>query len=618
MTTNENNESLNPISQSEIAIEHSDVTGLSIAHLSLSDVAKPIKSSRWTKLESIEIKNFKAIETIEIPLTDVTILVGPNGSGKSSVLQGIHWAARAASYIAPKNTKEVVAFDRLDYLPSSEPLKTSFRSELSSDTGTPPTQILFKHSVASDETPSAAKIKIWAARNKGGISVHIEGGQAVTPFKQRQEFITAYIPGLAGLSEKETMLVQPLLRRQAASGDAGGVLRNLLFNLASRLPGEKDDKNARQRLTRLNQLVQSVHPKIVLKVGFDDREDVNIQASFGTLAHTGGSQALEPGSSQTLETAATGILQVVQIFAYLILFRPKLLLVDEPDAHLHPDKQERLIEALELSATEFQTQIILTTHSPHIIRAASSSTNLIWVKDGKRVDADDSAIRRLLGWGGLDKKCLFFVEDEDDKVIRALLRQWPQIQRQISICRCFGIDNLPRNKLLEGLMQEGDLLVKVLIHRDRDFMTEEECLKWNELYGAVNTFTWCTFHVDTEAYFCQPEYLARLYEVSLEQANEWITAAVLNINGARDLFFQKRKVINSLLYRDGGSPSSEALWDPQGKNAQTVLGKHLLAALKPIIKTAGKDDKLLHHLEIPLGITLAPDLKAVLETVLSS
>jgi predicted ATP-dependent endonuclease of OLD family len=40
----------------------------------------------------------------------------------------------------------------------------------------------------------------------------------------------------------------------------------------------------------------------------------------------------------------------IQIFAYLLLFEPKVILIDEPDAHLHPDKQERLFEALSTSS----------------------------------------------------------------------------------------------------------------------------------------------------------------------------------------------------------------------------------------------------------------------------
>jgi energy-coupling factor transporter ATP-binding protein EcfA2 len=106
-------------------------------------------------------------------------------------------------------------------------------------------------------------------------------------------------------------------------------------------------------------------------------------------------------------------LQVIQIFAYIVYFRPKLVLIDEPDAHLHPDKQERLIEALERAAREFDTQIVLTTHSPHIARAATSNAKLVWMAGGEVRTDDDDAIRRMLGWGGLDREVLFFVEDKD-------------------------------------------------------------------------------------------------------------------------------------------------------------------------------------------------------------
>jgi excinuclease UvrABC ATPase subunit len=71
------------------------------------------RARRWSRLDSITVRNFKAVKEVTVPLGDVTILVGPNGSGKSSVLQAIHWSARAASYILPKNTKEMISFERL-------------------------------------------------------------------------------------------------------------------------------------------------------------------------------------------------------------------------------------------------------------------------------------------------------------------------------------------------------------------------------------------------------------------------------------------------------------------------------------------------------------------------
>ncbi|MEE4707391.1 translation initiation factor IF-2 N-terminal domain-containing protein [Pseudomonas alliivorans] len=568
------------------------------------------KAGRWSKLSAIEIKNFKAIKALRLPLADVTILVGPNGSGKSSVLQAIHWAARASSYIEPKKQSEVVSFDRLDYSPSSEPLKTAHKSELSSGKGSVPTFVSFIVEATEKEAGSIASVKINAARNKSGVSVSIDGGLAVTPFKQRKELITAYIPGLAGLSEKETVLVQPLLRRQAASGDAGGVLRNVLFNLANRQPGEEDLSFAAQRVQKLSQLVQMVHPGVEIETAFDDREDFHINAMF--VDERLGSV------KRPLESAATGILQVVQIFAYLVLFRPKLLLIDEPDAHLHPDKQERLIEALERAAGDFNIQVILSTHSPNIARAASHRSKLVWVRDGEAVDEEDDIIMALLGWGGLDKKILFFVEDEDASPIISILRQWPSLYRQVAVCRCFGIDNLPKNSLLRGFIGDNNFGVKVLIHRDRDFMTSDDADLWKSRYNTEGVGVWVTDHVDAEAYFCQPEYLASLFSVDEEQAQKWVNAAVQASGaGARSTFLEKRRVMIRFLYENGGGQNSEELWEQLGEvGPKTIVGKKLHKALKVEVKKSGCDDRLLDKFVIPKNFEMAVSLKTNLENLL--
>ncbi|MAO52556.1 MAG: recombinase RecF [Pusillimonas sp.] len=568
------------------------------------------RARRWAPLESITVSGFKAVKKVTIPLSSVTILVGPNSCGKSSVLQAIHWAARAASYVLPKNTKEMISFERLDYVPSSEPLTTLHNGELKTDARSTAVEIVFTHRPVGEES-SQATVRIRAARNRGGITAYMDGGSAVTPYKQRFQFITTYIPGLAGLSERETILAQPTLRRQAASGDAGGVLRNILLNLRSRKQGEADDSQGLKRLAKLNELVSQVHPGVQVNVAFDEREDYHISASLRT------DDLLD--YSRPLETAATGVLQVVQIFAYLILFEPKVMLIDEPDAHLHPNKQERLIEALEQAAPEYNTQIVLTTHSPHVVRAASPAAKLVWMKSGVVETEDDEVIRRLLGWGGLDKSVLFFVEDEEDRLVRTLLRQWPELSRQVAVCRCFGIDNLPRDKFLSGLLLDGKLKSKALIHRDGDFMTPEEAVLWTASFETPGVFPWVTIGSDIEAYFCQADYLSALYDVSVDEAETWRQEAAKKVTKARDTFFEKRKNVVRVVWPNGGSPNAEAMWQSEGgPSPSTVKGKKLLASLKTVIKDKKLDDGLLNSLVIPSGYTVAPELKALLETAIGS
>ena len=88
----------------------------------------------------------------------------------------------------------------------------------------------------------------------------------------------------------------------------------------------------------------------------------------------------------------------------------------------------------------------------------------------------------------------------------------------------------------------------------------------------------------------------------------------INITGAKKTFLDKRKEVVRVLWPNGGSPDAEAMWDSAGGPIpSTVKGKKLHAALKPIVKAAGKDDSLLNSFHIPEGYVAAPELKVLIE-----
>jgi len=43
------------------------------------------------KIQSIHIKNFRALKDVIIPFDSVTTFIGPNGAGKSTVLRALDW-----------------------------------------------------------------------------------------------------------------------------------------------------------------------------------------------------------------------------------------------------------------------------------------------------------------------------------------------------------------------------------------------------------------------------------------------------------------------------------------------------------------------------------------------
>lgn len=63
----------------------------------------------------------------------------------------------------------------------------------------------------------------------------------------------------------------------------------------------------------------------------------------------------------------------------------KLLLIEEPEAHLHPQLQIRLLKYLEKTALEKNVQVIVTTHSP-VLASAVSLDSLIHLSSSKEAE----------------------------------------------------------------------------------------------------------------------------------------------------------------------------------------------------------------------------------------
>lgn len=361
----------------------------------------------------------------------------------------------------------------------------------------------------------AAAMYLKAARNEG-ISVHVPANNLFTAaVRDRKREISAYIPGVAGiplLEEKRSKLV---VHRSAAAGDANMVLRNMLDLLRS------ETINGRNGLELVSNLVARVMGDFALRVDFDDEKHSRVYAAFraGEMG-AAGDRAFRP-----LELAGIGYLQVLQIFCYLVYFRPVLLLVDEPDAHLYPIAQERLVEILAEVAAEFDSQVLLTTHSPSIVRALPQASRVIWMKDGAVAPNGDSSARQLMGWGLLDRKVLLLTEDTRTDMLKALVAQWPDCERVTAIWPIQGNGKLPTAETLAGLRALVGDKVKLIVHRDRDFLMPVEAAKYAETYRNLGIDVWFTTHSDVEAHWADEAVVAAHFGISLDDARGLLAEA---------------------------------------------------------------------------------------------
>lgn len=565
------------------------------------------------KVKSVTIKNFKAVGATTIPLSDFSVIVGTNGSGKSSVLQALHWMLQSARSpdVKPSEAGKGSTLSQLDatYMPSPDYKNSSHHVEY----GNAASASRMEVELAADLDGAPQSLPMWikSAKNEG-ISVHVPSRNPMTTVVRGSREVSAYIPGLAGIPLVEEKRSKRIVHRQAAAGDANTVLRNILLML-----NERDSGDGSSGLQELEDLTSRVLGPISLHVSFDETKDYRIQASF----QTGAMKDADKNRFKPLELIGIGFLQVIQIFAYLIYFKPRLLLVDEPDSHLHPDVQERLVSVLMEAATANDCQVILSTHSPSVVRALPADATLVWMKGGNRVAKDTHVIRQDMGWGLLDKSILLITEDKKTGMLKSILSQWPNLERKTAVWPLRGNSSLPSPDIAGGYRNLFGDHMKVIMHRDSDFLLPAEREEFCKPYLDKKVAVWLTEASDVEAYWATPSVVAAAFAISPEDAQNLIEEACdqLENNGAKTTFNTKRNEIQKLI-----KPISTGAMDSVGSaqardelqlagRERGFVGKDLISAIRNV--AAQKGLKGGHGLTktIPDGCSLASDLKAVIE-----
>ena len=116
-----------------------------------------------------------------------------------------------------------------------------------------------------------------------------------------------------------------IVRRAAARGDANSVFRNVLLTL-------KEDAVAWKEF---HSSLQEVFHDVEVDIGFD----------HDTGEHING-WVKRAGLTLPIDSSGTGVLQAIQALSYIGVYKPRLLILDEPDSHLHPDNQRKLARLL--------------------------------------------------------------------------------------------------------------------------------------------------------------------------------------------------------------------------------------------------------------------------------
>jgi predicted ATPase len=301
-------------------------------------------------ITAVEVTRLKRFHHERFELDEVTLLAGPNNAGKSTVLQALalwrfaltFWNQRRAGTGARERTGVVLTRQQLPALPLRE------MSLLWED----------RHIGRSQDTQIELRVH---GDDDGGWECGIELQYAnpesvyVRPLGARKDVDlsdfpptaaatvqTVHVPALSGISPDEPRYDRAYQDLLIGSGNAGQVLRNLLLEVAAVPAAWEELVGAVDRLFRVELLAPQSQglPYIVAEY------------------RTG------PGRKELdLANAGSGFLQVLLLLAFMYGRQGAVLLLDEPDAHLHVILQKEVFDLLRGVAGRRRAQLVIATHS---------------------------------------------------------------------------------------------------------------------------------------------------------------------------------------------------------------------------------------------------------------
>lgn len=430
----------------------------------------------------------------------VSLLAGGNNAGKSTILHGLAiWEFCRTAIRMERGPEAFLA----DY--SGQGLG------LGDDEFSPITVPSLRHlwsnlKTQKDEEPDGYTLKIRCDWDDAGADRYLEFGLAlsndrlfVKPVNSNLSAADhiprpAYVPPFAGMTDREMRTSGAIRRRRIGEGLAGAVLRSILLdmyerNLAERsqLRGDRTKiSDSDLRVLRqsdpwelLQQYLRTTFGAELVITPFREEYHSYIQIEVVKGVTDGYKLKRHAGySKRDLMVEGSGFLQWLSVLALANDPDIDILLLDEPDAHLHPSLQEQLLDVLREITAESGKQILLATHSSEILRSAEPS-DIMHIRNGggRYLREEHQKVAMLAGMGTeyapkVDKakrtKRILFVEGRSDlPILKSLASKlgidWPEAWTEWTSSR----SQKERRQLYLAFTEEIPDL-RVLSLRDRD------------------------------------------------------------------------------------------------------------------------------------------------------
>lgn len=553
----------------------------------------------WIK--SVTIENFKQFERLDADFTQLDCIVGPNNSGKTTLLQALALfdfclreclsRRNGGSYELKRRS---VAPEEFYVIPASQPADLWTDRRLISERK--PKPILIRVTLSDGRSATA---RVILAYNRFGVSVEVPRDEQ-HGLEDLAAFRVSYLPVFSMFAPLEERRTSAALSDEQTRGRVSAIIRNLLLDLKSK--GRHGD---------LVDLLRRVFPSLAdLRIEFHEASDRYITVTYR-----------EAGRSRDLDlfAAGSGFHQFVYLFGFILYQQPTVVLLDEPDVHLHAGLQVALLSELQRLVDDGR-QVLFATHSSEMIREVSPNCVLDLSEGGvHRLRVAYDVYDTLDKLGAVDKTQLpriqlyrrvVVVEDRADWDLLAAFCStvlgnavWAQVERRLAVCYAKGCpwrqDMRRLRAQLQQLVETHGEALRLFAIADRDYHPEPASLVARLSEPNIEWHIW--ERTEIENYLLSPEGIARflglrndqptLYEDSLRRELERL------VESCRDTVHDRLTRAFSDHYRtiepiDSGEASRRARaylnenWDRQ-KLALADAKEQVLPSLKRWLQEDG-------------------------------
>lgn len=487
--------------------------------------------------KELYIDNFRGYRKFKLKVDENTnILTGLNNSGKTTILEAISLWSEVFNYLLTKTKR---SYDSLglslgeyrfgqksnnyyDYRMINSVRSFGYDDIFFNLDSTKVIKISTLIHLSSTDDIKIGFILIKATGNNYNVYLedhdNFDFRKFNDKFSRLPDSLGCYFSSpVATISSYEEFSLKPKIKEGIKTRESVNYFRNRLYNLYS---GDNFDEFKR----KLSTILYNDENSIQFNFSGDKSVDINILITIN----------IKNKGYKDISLLGSGTIQIIEILLHVFESRTdlNLILLDEPDSHIHRDIQKRLLHELK----ENDMQVFLTTHNESLIRSAdpkniffidetvSNANETLFIPIGETPlaprrsgisSSHHSSVINSIGsetsldiLNALEADKILFVEGTDDAEYIQKIMENTYCNKRCVFWSFGGIDKLISKikhyqEFFEGIGSSVPIWTKCAVIIDADFMTDsqKDTLK-NELNVklTIPIFIWKSYTIESSIF----------------------------------------------------------------------------------------------------------------------